>query len=662
MTANNRRLVMILELITKFPSVFPARYWGTIRSIILLSFDLLIVFLTYFAAFQLRFEAVTIGDHLDMFWDTYWVYLIAYAVTFQLTGMYRQIWRYANFRNAILIVFSTFTACVVSMLVIYFINNHIGYPRSVSIIVWSLSTIAIGFLRFSWRGINNLKTRIAKSETEHCFIYGAGGSGELLARYIRENAKLPYKVIGFIDDNRKKMGRQIHGYRIIGTGEDLPRLAKEHAVTYVLIAMNSLPGKVIREIVARCQKIGLKTLILPEISDSDDSASLRPRQIDVKDLLRRSQKSIDNSAISTFFHGKTVLVTGAGGTIGSEISRQILATAPKKLLLLDNCELSLYTLENALTHSNKGKTEIAYLMASVTDHRMIDRIFADQNVDCVLHAAAYKHVHLVEANPVAGITNNVYGTKVVVDAVLKYNVKHFLLISSDKAVRPTGIMGKTKRVCELYLQAMNQKYGNRCKFCSVRFGNVLGSSGSVIPRFLDQIASGGPVTITHPDMTRYFMLVNEAVSLVLQSLIQTQGGEIFVLKMGDPVNIYEMAKQLIVLAGKKVGEDIDIVLTGLRPGEKLFEELSYEGSENRTEDEDIFIVRSPYYDLDAILLEIEQLLTLSRNGHAVAAKSILDQIVQDSYDPKISTLRVESSEESVVRPKHAAAFSSFPIQ
>jgi FlaA1/EpsC-like NDP-sugar epimerase len=634
MTAKSQTMVMTLDLITGFPSRFRAKDWKWIRFAILLSLDLLIIFISYYVSFLLRFDTLELGPQVAVFERTFWIFLMSHALVFTWTGMYRQVWRYANLGNAILIVVSTFLASLTGFTAIYLLNLQTGLPRSVPIILWSLSTIAIGALKFSWRGINGLKTRIGKTEVNRCFIYGAGSSGELLARFIKENAKFPYKILGFIDDDPKKVGRNIHGRKILGTGKSLEWLAKEHSVSSILIAMNSAPGKVIRDIVANCHKIGLKPMIMPEISQSIDTDTIKPRQVDVRDILRRSPKSIDHHSVKAFFTNKTVLVTGAGGTIGSEISRQILENSPKKLLLLDSCELNLYTLENELSALMKGPLEIAYLMGSVTDKTFIERVFAEHRIDCVLHAAAYKHVHLVEANPVSGVINNILGTKILVDAVLNSSVSHFLLISSDKAVNPTGVMGKTKRVCELYLQAMNDLRGDECRFCSVRFGNVLGSSGSVIPRFIEQIEAGGPVTVTHPNITRYFMLVSEAVSLVLQSLILTKGGETFVLKMGDPVNIFEMAKQLIALAGKKYGEDIDIVLTGLRPGEKLYEEILYEGSEEKSEHEDILIVYPTRIHLEVMLTQITDLLALAKTGDEPSVRKVLDQIVQDNADRK----------------------------
>ncbi len=636
MTLHNTALVMTLKYVTKLPQLFPHKHWGWIRLGILLSLDCLVVFCCYFLAFLLRFETAHLGDQMPIFLQTYWIYIFSYLTVFYLTGMYRQIWRFANLHNAILIVLSTLLACVVSFGIVRLLNQTSSYPRSVPVIVWSLSALAIGLVRFSWRGVNNLQTRVGKEDSERCFIYGAGGSGELMARYIDKNSKLTYKILGFIDDNPEKIGRKIHGYKVLGPGEALARLAKEKNVSSILIAMNSLPGKVIRDAIERCHKIGLKPMMMPELSSSMDGDKIRPRHVDVKDLLRRSQKSIDNSSVNMFFSGKVVLVTGAGGTIGSEISRQILVAGPAKLILLDSSELSLYTLENELASLKSNSVEVKYVMASVTDIGFIEKLFAREKIDCVLHVAAYKHVHLVEANPLAGVKNNIFGTRVLADFALQFDVKHFLLISSDKAVNPTGVMGKTKRICELYLQAMSQRHGNKCKFCSVRFGNVLGSSGSVIPRFLDQIASGGPVTVTHPDMTRYFMLVNEAVSLVLQSLLLTNGGELFVLKMGDPVNIYQMAKQLIELSGKKLGEDIDIVLTGLRPGEKLFEELSYEGTETRTEHEDILIVHPSKMNVESTLAEFEMLLSHAEKGEAADALALLNHMVNESFAPRVS--------------------------
>jgi FlaA1/EpsC-like NDP-sugar epimerase len=361
-----------------------------------------------------------------------------------------------------------------------------------------------------------------------------------------------------------------------------------------------------------------------------------PRPVHIQDLLRRSPKSVQKEVIKDFFQSRTVLVTGAGGSIGSEICRQILETNPGVLLLLESSEYNLYKIQREL-EEKKTSIPIIGIMGNVTDEAFIDHVFLNHRPDYVLHAAAYKHVPLVESNPLSGILNNIEGTKIVANACIRYHVRNFLLVSTDKAVRPTNVMGMTKRACEILVQSLHQLHGHGCRFSAVRFGNVLGSSGSVIPLFMDQIKKGGPVTVTDPEMTRYFMLISEAVGLVLQSAVKSRGGEIFVLDMGDPVNILEMAKQLIRLAGKEPGQDIDIVITGLRPGEKIFEELIIEGAERHELHEDIYIARPENFSGTLALEMIDNLLVYAKGYKTQEALVILADLASNSLHKNFSS-------------------------
>jgi FlaA1/EpsC-like NDP-sugar epimerase len=474
-------------------------------------------------------------------------------------------------------------------------------------------------------------------------IYGAGSAGELLARHVSANPSFPFSAIGFLDDDLNKRGKTIHGLKILGSGDEIVRLATKFNVEVILIAIHSAPGWVIRKIFDACKEAKVQPLIMPDMANVLGQDVIQPRPIDVGDLLRRAPASIDQVKIENFLRDRTILVTGAGGSIGSEISNQVAAKSVKKLVILDSSEFNLYKIDLSLREAFPS-LEIVPILGSMTDQRLLDTVFSKHRPTCVLHAAAYKHVPLVEQNILTGITNNIYGTKLLAETAAKYGVERFVLISSDKAVRPTNVMGATKRVCELVIQCLHQIHKNKCHFCAVRFGNVLGSSGSVIPRFLDQIKSGSPLTVTHKEMTRFFMLTSEAVGLVLQSSAMSDGGEIFVLNMGEPVNIYEMARQLIMLSGKEPDKDVKIQITGIRPGEKLYEELILEGSETHTVHEDVFIARPDEFDVLETLSKIEKILELADQGKTADARAELFALITQ---PNSDETTIEPSQELV---------------
>lgn len=638
----------LVKKIKPLPSPFGLRYWKWIRLGLLSSVDILVTWIAFYLAFVLRLDDFELRGFDHAYQTTLPVFLSMHLLIFLIFGMYRQVWRYANFRSALLIGKLVFSATILACAVTYLVQELNPYPpRSVPIIYLALGMIFHVTIKFSWRAFNSLKYSLLDSNKEKCFIYGAGTSGELLARHMSASAKFPFKAIGFIDDDLNKKRRIIDGIKILGAGYELKQLAKIHQVKSILIAMHDIRGDKLRWIVSRCYEAGLKPLIMPNLADSMAENFPEPRPVNIQDLLCRSPKSIEKEAVNNFFSGRCVLVTGAGGSIGSEICRQILATKPNKLILLDASEYNLYKIEGELRQI-QSITEIIGVMGSVTDAKLIDSIFKSHALDYVLHAAAYKHVPLVEANPLPSIINNIQGTKTVAEACVRYKVKNFLLVSTDKAVRPTNIMGMTKRVCEILIQAMHKQYGRVCHFSAVRFGNVLGSSGSVIPLFLEQIRGGGPITVTDPQMTRYFMLISEAVGLVLQSVVRTKGGEIFVLDMGEPVNILEMANQLIRLAGKEPGVDIDIVFTGLRPGEKLFEELIIEGAERHELHEDIYIAKPEEFSAQAALEMIEQLLAHTKSYEKNEALLILSELAANKLHHHFKQFDKDSKQPVVV--------------
>ncbi len=553
--------------------------------------------------------------------------IIIHFFVFLVGGLYKPVWRFATLHSAVLIARCTFLGTLISLMGIYLLRPDPMLPRSIMVIFWFFSTFAVAVTRFAWRAWNDFQANLSRTSKPVCIIYGAGKCGDLLARHIDMTPKFPYQAMGFIDDDINKRHRIIHGLKVLGTGDELENICQLHSVHTVIIAIPSAPGRIVREIVARCQAVGIKPLILPSLADSLGQNLFQPRPIDIKDLLRRSPKSIDHEKIHSLLEGKVILVTGAGGSIGSELCRQILQHKPDKLVLLDSSEFNLYHIDMELQDRYGAEIPIFPILGSVTDELTVQKVFSRFLPAMVFHAAAYKHVPVIESNPIQGIINNISGTKNVAEASVTFGVRKFLLISTDKAVNPTSIMGMTKRACELLIQSMHSLHTGSCSFSAVRFGNVLGSSGSVVPRFLDQIQSGGPVTVTHPEITRYFMLTSEAVGLVLQSTAMSKGGETFVLNMGEPVKIYDMAQQIIRLAGKEPGRDIEIVFTGLRPGEKLYEELIIKDTEKHILHDEIYVAIPQRFDEAMVLRTINEILKQASLGQEELSIRLLKAVI-----------------------------------
>jgi FlaA1/EpsC-like NDP-sugar epimerase len=605
--------------------------WKWYRLAILLSLDASMLTVSYWMAYVLR---------LDLLWPRDWVptmlltlpaFVVAHLSANLMLGMYRQVWKFANYDSAVLIARCVMVGTMLFVAAAYFLPVTPRPPRSVPAIAALISLAAICFTRFFWRSIAQVSLSRAVGPKELSLVYGAGAAGDLLLRHAISNPHFPYRVVGLIDDNMSKRNRIIHGLRILGTGEELAEICRNHGIRTVILAMPSTRGDVVRGVVARCHHAGVKPLIMPDMASALTDEIIRPRAVDVADLLRRLPKGLELDSVHRFVHGKVVLITGGGGSIGSEIARQVARGKPSQLILLDASEFNLYKIESELKDA-APELKVVAVLGSTTNRQLVEEIFEHSRPGVVLHAAAYKHVPLLECNELEGVTNNILGTKTVAEAAIRHGTSHFLLISTDKAVRPTNVMGATKRACELLVQGLDDlqenAFGTRTVFCAVRFGNVLGSSGSVIPRFMEQIQRGGPVTVTHPDVTRYFMLTSEAVGLVLQAVTLAKGGEIFVLNMGDQVRIYDMAKQLIRLAGKEPGRDIEVVITGLRPGEKLFEELLIEGTEKHIRHDDLYIATPGQIDPEAMRVEIDGLLRAAQERDRAKALAILHRLIE----------------------------------
>lgn len=549
----------------------------------------------------LNFVVIIVLSFLTFWWMSFIFYISFDFLAFSLIVFTRMVasflimrdyslsWSKATQKTFLLKAIVYCTAFVVYVPILY---AHIRLSFLLSELF--LYLFSINFLMYSYYYFTN-KSRNKKSKS--IVIFGAGDAGmKLKGEY--KNSK--YKLLFFIDDDEKMQQRSINGIRILSRKEAKKELAKSNIDLFV-IAIPSASSLVIKETYDEFKNYCKKLKILPKLDDilKNEAFASQLKSISVEDLLARHPKDLDKTAISHFIQNATVLITGAGGSIGSEIARQCMNFGAKKLILLDHSEYNLYQIAEELT----GKIELTLVMQSVVNKDALSRTFAQHKPEIVLHAAAYKHVPLVEDNITEGITNNVIGTKNTIDCAIKHGVKKFVLISTDKAVRPTNVMGTTKRICELYAQ--NVEAGDT-EIVAVRFGNVLGSSGSVIPKFKAQIESGGPITVTHPEITRYFMLIPEACELVLQAGSIGKGGEIFILDMGQPIKIVDLAKKMIELSG---AENIEIKFSGLRPGEKLYEELLINDTDAKTQYDSITVASKTHYEIAKLNQDIFELIS-----------------------------------------------------
>ncbi len=562
---------------------------------------------------------------------------LAIAIPAKLTalwmnGLYRRYWRYASVDELGLIVFAVVAAGVVTALVYFAVAVPIlpfehSLPKSVPVIDALLSLIYVGGTRYTIRVAEHLRYRGQRDHArDRVLIVGAGGAGTMIARELRSNPQLEMELVGFIDDNKAKHGNTIQGVPVIGGRDAIAAAAHDYGANKAIIAMPTASGSVIREIRDVCNQAHLTTKTIPGVFEilSGRVSVTQLRDVQIEDLLRRKPVDTDQRALAELVHGMTVVVTGAGGSIGSEICRQVARLGADELILLGHGENSIFEIHQELVAKNPGVTVVP-VIADARDAARISRIFETFRPQAVFHAAAHKHVPLMELNPEEAVTNNVLGTKNIVAAAEQVGVDRFVLISTDKAVNPANVMGATKLLGEALVH--DAAIRTNAPFVSVRFGNVLASSGSVVPLFKKQIARGGPITVTHPEVSRYFMTIPEAVQLVLQAAALGRGGETFILDMGEPVRIVDLARDLVQLSGYEVGRDIDIVFTGLRPGEKLSEELHTTGENKaRTKHEKIYVVRNGT-DADQTSPRLPELLEAAENGDGIRLRHLLAEIV-----------------------------------
>lgn len=601
-----------------------------IRIAILVVIDMIIVAFSSLIPLVLRFGIFTM-DHYYLAsalkcLPAYMVITIAVLAVFRL---YNRVWTYAGIDELISVLKASFV--IEAIYVGYQIFTSVDMPRSFYVFNWIFLFVLLAGSRVSLRVWKQIRQKYRKIEnSRNVMIIGAGSAASILIKEL-QFGRGDSKVICIIDDNPGKKGKYINSIPIVGNRNDIPYMAKKYHIDEIIIAIPSASPVTIREILTICQETDARLKRLPAITSSlTSSLSQTVREVNYEDLLGRDAVVIENPELTNFVSGKTIMVTGGGGTIGSELCRQIIANNPGKLLVIDIYENGAYELQMELKRFYPD-ADVEVLIASVRDYDRMENIFSMYKPDIIYHAAAHKHVPLMEYSPNEAVKNNCMGTLNMAKLADKYNVCRFVLISTDKAVRPTNVMGATKRICEMIVQTYNRQ--SKTEFVAVRFGNVLGSNGSVIPLFLKQIESGGPVTLTHKEITRFFMTIPEAVSLVLKAGLMARGGEIFVLDMGQPVKIYDLAVNLIKMKGYVPGQDIKIEIVGLRPGEKLYEELlmAEEGLQSTTNDL-IFIGKPIDLDGEKFLEELNHLIQVAyNNGDTI--KSEIEKVC-DTYHPQ----------------------------
>ncbi|MGH8402379.1 MAG: polysaccharide biosynthesis protein, partial [Gammaproteobacteria bacterium] len=546
---------------------------GLSKRLLVFAHDLAWVPVCIFAAYWLRLNLGMIpGNWVRSVVELMAVAVVLHGFTFWVFGCYRGIWRFASIPDLFRLFKAVLVGAVATVIVCFMLERSQNIPRSVLVLYPVLLLGILSAMRVTYRAFKDHDLKLDFEEKTRALLVGAGRAGDMLVRDMTHNAQ--FLPVAFVDDNPHKQGQEVRGVRVRGMLNDIPGLIEEFAIKSVLITMPSAPRKVMDQVVRICAERGIQCRTLPSLAELADGRIevSRLRAITVEDLLGREPVVLDRKAVIDFVRGKRMLVTGGGGSIGSELCRRISLHEPGLLTILDNCEYNLYRIDHELSRKYPGLI-FNSLLADVRDERTINAVFEQLKPQVVFHAAAYKHVPIVEDNIIEGIRNNVYGTRMVANAAQRHGAETFVLISTDKTVNPTNVMGTTKRVAELYCQSLNATGSTH--FITTRFGNVLASTGSVIPLFERQIAAGGPVTVTHPEITRYFMTIPEAATLILQAAAIGRGGEVFVLDMGEPVRIADLAEKMIQLSGFQVGRDIEITYIGLRPGEKLHEELFY---------------------------------------------------------------------------------------
>ena len=602
--------------------------------------DVVLIVLAHYLAYAIRFEGNLAGWQFKI-WSMVPAILLVKMPVFYLCGLYRGMWRYTGLGDIMNIAFASIISSIILVTYVLYSLHFIGYSRSVFVIDALLTFLLIALYRISvrlcsqngkWLTLKYLfKFATDEKRKKRILLVGAGDAAEKIIREVKDNNELPYVVVGIVDDDGHKVNRKIHGVPVVGLLEDVSAHAKRMRADEILISIASATGEQMKRIVSICQSSGFDFKVLPGLGKIIDGKVLvtTMRKVAYRDLLGRKEVKLDIERIGSYLKDKTVLVTGAGGSIGSELCRQIIRFSPQKILLFDASEENLYSIQMEL-HHELGFHKYETLLGKVQSSGLLDKVFSQFAPDVVFHAAAYKHVPLLEVNSWEAIYNNIKASKMLLRAAVENKVERFVIVSTDKAVRPTNVMGASKRVTELLMLAYGMDGNCETVFQAVRFGNVLGSSGSVIPLFQKQIEMGGPVTVTHPEVTRFFMSMEEAAQLILQAGAMGTGNEIFVLKMGEPIKIDNMARELIRLAGREPDIEIAIKYTGLRLGEKLYEELITEGEDIMdTDHNEIMVLRSGLVDRKMIFDSVNILIQIAGEQDEGLIKKALSEIVPD---------------------------------
>lgn len=632
------------------------KYKYLLANLFLYSF---LITLAYFFSFISRFELrfFKTPEFAFLFVNTLPVLLLFRLTAYWYFGSFKMVLKYAgpnDLKN--LVKANLFGTLLFSAFIFALVKETRYFPRSVLFMEFAYNLLLIAGLRYSMRfyseSFRSMRKKAAQDGIEHknILIIGAGDAGAMILREMFNNPRLGYNPIGFLDDDRSKRKRTINGVSVLGNTRSLPNIVKQHNIDEVIIAIPSAEGRQMRRIVNTCKRTAVKFKTLPYIGDLfDGKVSLSQiRDVAIEDLLGREAVSLEMSLIARELENRIIMITGAAGSIGSELVRQVGRFSPAMIILFERSENDLYHIEYELRKRDWGKTRLVTVIGDIKDRDRVKECIETYKPTYIFHAAAYKHVPIMEANPTEAVKNNIIGSRVLVDLAVEYGIEKFVLISTDKAVCPTNVMGATKRVAELILQSRCASKECKTQFVAVRFGNVLGSNGSVIPLFKKQIASGGPVTVTHPSVTRYFMTISEAVQLVLQAGAMGKGGEIFLLDMGDPIRIKDLAENLVRLSGLVPGQDIEIAYTGLRPGEKLYEELLIDGEGvKKTMHEKIRVLES--FNIDSAELErsLSAIEEACRNGRATEVRSILKSLVPEYREADIYGKVVSFSEQKL---------------
>jgi FlaA1/EpsC-like NDP-sugar epimerase len=607
---------------------------GFKRFLVLLN-DALLISFSFFAAYALRFNTLNLSEYTRQILYSLPLILGVRLAIFAIMGLYRGMWRFVGMRDLVSLIQAITLSSGLSVGLLFLLFRLENYPRSVFVIDWFVVLIFIGGSRFAYRlfregAFNSPFGSQDKNGTgKRVLIVGAGKAGDLILREMLNNSHFGFIPVGFVDDDRAKRNSTIHGYRVLGHTRDIPRIVKEHALEEIFLAIPSASSRAKRRIMRVCKSSGVTFKTLPAVGQLlNGTVTVNAlREFQIEDLLGREPVRLDTGSIKDYLRDKTVMITGAGGSIGSELCRQVAQYCPRRLVLYERSEFNLYQIQMHLLELYPD-LEVHAVIGDVVNQRRTERTLKQFKPEVVFHAAAYKHVPLMELNAEEALRNNVYGTWSVAHLSHVYGVKKFVMVSTDKAVRPTNIMGASKRIAELVCQGFGRD--SKTKFVTVRFGNVLNSVGSVIPLFKRQIARGGPVTVTHPEIYRYFMTIPESVQLIMQAGAMGKGGEIFILDMGEPIKIVDLAQDMITLSGLEPDKDIKIVFTGLRPGEKLYEELLTDGEEiTSTLHEKIKVAGAEKIDWQALLEKIKHLLESLQHGFSQATIEKVREIVPE---------------------------------